>query len=236
MRARRAISARRLLLGIVCSMTYRIAAGVSFCALDGAVVVLDEKQDRYFFLRSAAARALRSLADGLDISDDDARRLLDLRIIAEGAERHAQIEPAMPCPPRASAIELPRSAAQASARLTFDVAVALASAYALLRFRRLEGVLRRLRRAESAPAEPTDETIAFAQLFDRTRSHMPLKRACLLDSVALIRFLDNRGHHADLVIGVKLNPFMAHCWAQAGDLILNESVDRAASFAPIRIA
>lgn len=217
-------------------MNYRISQGVSFCTLDGGTVVLDERQDRYFLLRSTAAQALQSLSDGMDITDNDAKRLLELRIIAEGAIGHALNKPIALRPANASAMDLPHRPAQSSVGAGFEIAVALSSAFASLRFRRLDRVLHGLGRAAPPQVAPAGDVIALAQLFERIRSQLPLKRTCLLDSIALIRFLDGRGHSADLVMGVALNPFAAHCWAQAGDVILNESLDCAATFAPIRVA
>jgi hypothetical protein len=58
---------------------------------------------------------------------------------------------------------------------------------------------------------------------------------CLRDSIALLRFLIRRGVAAELVIGVKLYPFAAHCWVQQGPLILNDNLGGAAGFAPILV-
>jgi hypothetical protein len=38
------------------------------------------------------------------------------------------------------------------------------------------------------------------------------------------------------VIGVKLNPFAAHCWLQVGDVVLNDLPERVAAFTPILTA
>jgi hypothetical protein len=54
---------------------------------------------------------------------------------------------------------------------------------------------------------------------------VPIPSVCLSDSIALLDLLARRGLAADLVFGVKLNPFAAHCWVQAGDVVLNETVE-----------
>ena len=58
---------------------------------------------------------------------------------------------------------------------------------------------------------------------------------CLLDSIALVRFLARRGLYAQLVFGVTDDPFSAHCWVQAGDLVLNDTVGDVSAHTPIRV-
>jgi len=37
------------------------------------------------------------------------------------------------------------------------------------------------------------------------------------------------------VFGVKLNPFSAHCWVQAGDIVLNDAIDHVTIHTPILV-
>jgi hypothetical protein len=57
----------------------------------------------------------------------------------------------------------------------------------------------------------------------------------LLDSLALLAFLRQRGLYADLVFGVIRQPFAAHCWVQARGVVLNDRLDRVAEFTPILV-
>lgn len=56
---------------------------------------------------------------------------------------------------------------------------------------------------------------------------------CLPRSIALAICLASRGVSVQLVIGVKIAPFGAHCWVQAGDEVLNETVEEALRYQPI---
>lgn len=58
---------------------------------------------------------------------------------------------------------------------------------------------------------------------------------CLPRSIALARLMARSGCACQVIIGVKLRPFAAHCWVQAGHLVLNESVEEAARYTPILI-
>ena len=57
--------------------------------------------------------------------------------------------------------------------------------------------------------------------------------ACLPRSLVLLAYLALRGIPADLVFGVRLSPFMAHCWAQYGHTVLNDHLENTAAFAPV---
>jgi hypothetical protein len=56
---------------------------------------------------------------------------------------------------------------------------------------------------------------------------------CLFDSLALIHFLAQYGLYPDWVFGVSADPFEAHCWVQAGQVVLNDTVERVSAFTPI---
>jgi len=58
---------------------------------------------------------------------------------------------------------------------------------------------------------------------------------CLPRSIALARLMAKSDCACQVIIGVKLRPFAAHCWVQAGHLLLNESVEEAARYKPILI-
>lgn len=58
---------------------------------------------------------------------------------------------------------------------------------------------------------------------------------CLPRSIALALCLAARGVKVQVVIGVKLAQFGAHCWAQAGDEVLNDSAEEALRHSPILV-
>jgi hypothetical protein len=58
---------------------------------------------------------------------------------------------------------------------------------------------------------------------------------CLPRSIALALSVSSEGMRAHVVLGVKLAPFGAHCWVQAGDEVLNDSVEEVLRYQPIFI-
>jgi hypothetical protein len=70
-------------------------------------------------------------------------------------------------------------------------------------------------------------------VFDRLRLFYPRSYLCLFDSLALIHFLARFRLYPDWVFGVNADPFEAHCWVQAGSVVLNDTLGRVSSFTPI---
>lgn len=58
-------------------------------------------------------------------------------------------------------------------------------------------------------------------------------RKCLRRSLAMAELLLTRRFPADLVFGVRLRPFEAHCWLQHGPILLNDRVENVRLFTPI---
>ena len=58
---------------------------------------------------------------------------------------------------------------------------------------------------------------------------------CLTDSLALASFLSRRSVSWQLVFGVKLDPFAAHCWLQDDGAVLNDAADSVSTFTPILV-
>jgi hypothetical protein len=75
-----------------------------------------------------------------------------------------------------------------------------------------------------------------AVLFDRWLPWIPGQGLCLWRAYVLRRFLRAGGLDADWVFGVRTCPFSAHCWLQAGDLLLDDDLDRVRLYTPLLVA
>jgi len=90
---------------------------------------------------------------------------------------------------------------------------------------------------EAGPADPDPKHIAqLTSLFARWLPWVPVQGACLYRAVFLRTLLRRAGQDATWVFGVRTWPFAAHCWLQAGDVVLDDGVDRVRSFTPIMAA
>ncbi len=73
----------------------------------------------------------------------------------------------------------------------------------------------------------------MARVFLKYRPLFPRDYLCLFDSLALVRFLSGYDLYPDWVFGVQEDPFRAHCWVQAGEVVLNDHLDNVAVYTPI---
>jgi len=58
---------------------------------------------------------------------------------------------------------------------------------------------------------------------------------CLPLTLAFVWMCRLFGYNPALVIGVRINPFSAHCWSQVGETVLNDSFERVRLYQPILI-
>jgi len=99
-----------------------------------------------------------------------------------------------------------------------------------MRFASLEALIRgfRLRKPQGPDLDPNSAQKRAREL---SCSFLALqgvivsrKGACMFDSLCLARFLEYYGIFASIIIAVRTSPFEAHCWAQYGNLVLNDTM------------
>ena len=92
---------------------------------------------------------------------------------------------------------------------------------------------RKGRAGRRAAALDFERARSLVSVFERLRWFYPRSYLCLFDSLALIHFLARFQVYPDWVFGVNADPFEAHCWVQAGSVVLNDTVARVSAFTPI---
>ncbi|MBV1686399.1 lasso peptide biosynthesis B2 protein [Novosphingobium sp. G106] len=216
---------------------FTASPALSFCVLEGTVIVLDIVADRYFALGAErGGKILASLA-----GKDDLDRL-PVSGVALTGDRFAGaiyvIRKKLAPPAR-------NFSAQARPRqipLIVETWRALWLQIAAIGRLKALGFERTLHWATHHGAgkksaqngrERDGETVIRAHRW--ARSNLPFKGVCLPASLALSRALGQAGTNYALVVGVKLNPFAAHCWVQAGDMVLNDDLETIRAFTPIRV-
>ena len=217
----------------------RLADHVFVADIDGRAVVLDLARDRYFALNPDLSRELRGLlameggAPDAALRDRACAVLVRQGILttdARPSNRRAAplLETALW--PSLATVDAPHLGLQVSALL------ALNAASASLRLRPISGTVAWLsRRKRRSPADVRRRPEALLRAYRAARPGFPEKPICRLDALGLVLFLNRHGHPADLVFGVRLEPFQAHCWAQLGAAAVNEPVDSLRQYVPIMI-
>lgn len=215
-------------------MGWQLAAGVGFCEVDGELVFLDLRRDKYVALRGNDRAAFERLQAARPNSSDDMTRLVRTGLIArcDGAEK------LLP-----TAIDVPAVDLATREHAGFSSIMACSAAAALRRARRamqpqnIATVLAASARAKQVAGFGSSEealTLVAAR-YVACRWAIPVEPRCLIDALALDDILLRRGLVATLVFGVRLNPFAAHCWLQSSERILTGTAAEARNFTPIMV-
>ena len=104
--------------------------------------------------------------------------------------------------------------------------------------RRLSGTFDRIAAARASELRLQDKELRdrLVGRFLAVRAFVPQPAKCLHDTLALSRFLGRRHLFPNIVIGVKLHPFAAHCWLQDGTTVLNDALTSARDYQPVLVA
>lgn len=214
-----------------------------FCITGDRAIFMDVGANRYFCLNREADELFRSAVARHDELDPDGAATLwtlalHLGLVPPSADRLAHVA-TRPDPPTGDLVHCVRRRPKPGQILStiFD----LLAAGSLQRGHDLVMIRRRLaqrRRPVIAPADAdamadiaVDILAAFAWcdlLFGRTDR-------CLPRALAFIAACNRRGLFPSLVFGVRTNPFAAHCWAQLGPIVLNDSLEHVRVYTPIAV-
>lgn len=201
--------------------------GFHLVRVEADIVILDVCGDAYHCLPGAAA-TLEVGADGRITGPDPA-------ILSGLVEAGVATAQAPACPRR----PIPRAARELvshpSSRPSEVVRAGWALALSTVAFRGRS--LASLAADDSAcpDQDPVDE-VRLARLVGAARAArpwVPFEGECLQRAFQLRRFLAGRGLAVDWIFGVRTWPFGAHCWLQAGDLVVGDRLDRVGRYTPI---
>lgn len=227
-------------------MHYRLRENLSCCDVNGHMIFLDMAQDRYFRLTGRLEVAMRRFLEHERISYTLLEHLVTAGILVEAPAQEARAAIANIPRLTRSAIEQPPASAGYRLRpaIVFEVMAIIWLTHCQLKTRALATNLAvanvyRDRKAGALGAATSavreGDLLQANWQFARARRYVPIEPICLLDSLALLRFLSRRGLSANIVFGVTSEPFAAHCWVQAGDMALNETLSDARAHTPIRM-
>lgn len=221
-------------VGSGCAMGYALRAGLSFCETGERLVFLDTLADRYFCLEEGVELAFRELLRGsgqVELSSVLQKTGLLVRTQMAGVPVRCEYRTVA----RESLLDAP--ATKPSRFWLLVVLIRLVLARRALKRGRFHRLLEELRAAKaptwSRQACPVSPLTELAGRFEHTARAMRSHDQCLPRSIALARLAYSRGLAVDLVIGVRLHPFAAHCWVQSGQWLLNDRLDNTRTFTPI---
>lgn len=219
-------------------MDYGLRDGLAFCEVGGRLIFIDILRARYFCLSEELESAFRHVraTESASIPGSSAR-LVAAGILVAGGSRDTLTRVARP------------EAVGSSMLDTIDryfpvshlpgMVMRLIAASHLLKRQRLAACLHRLSKAK--PSRPRSDSSARRQFvmavnaLEHLRFAITTEDNCLPRSIALAHHLYIRGCDCQFVIGVKLGPFAAHSWVQAGTEALNDRPENIRDFEPILV-
>jgi len=220
----------------------RLHRDLSYCKVEGRLIFLDIQNDRYFHLTQCLDSALVTYLGGGDAPDSSIQKLIEQKVLISESVDPDDARPSLIKIPTRSAMEEETDVRSASISELLDTLTIVCLTQLQLKTQNLKRVhqklasLREKRTSRPSMSRPSEShVLEMAAAFRSARLYVPIDMCCLLDSIAMIKFLAKRGLRADLVFGVTGDPFSAHCWAQHSTMILNDAFGHALTFTPIRV-
>ena len=212
-------------------MPLRLRAGLSWCICSGRAVFLDLARDRYFVLPEDLDPAFRAWAADGSASPPWVGRMLSTGLLVE-AEWTSRA-PAT-CPPAVR--DLAETAG--ASRLTDVVAAGVTQLQARLALSSMPVGKILTRMANRRPTEGPGrggQPVRIANAFRSLATVLRAEDQCLPRAIATKWMCDRRAFDSALVFGVRLYPFAAHSWVQAGDAVVVGDIEQVQLFTPILV-
>lgn len=223
-------------------MGYRLREDLYFCISGGRAVFLDAEADRYFALPARVDAAFQRLflqTGPISSSERAALSLMEDRGYLK--EDLAGTEIPSPCLCEIEIGDRPsRGKTQTSFQLVLLALFCQLVASGLLRrrgFLSVTDILRRVkdRYPDRRGRSPADIISAVAGAFHKTRFLLRPSDQCLARSIAFALCCYRFGVRPSVILGVRTNPFSAHCWVQLEGQVAYDDVGQAERFTPIMV-
>lgn len=233
----------------------RLADHVRACRVGDQIIFLDLLHDKYVGIGGTQIAALSGVILGNGSANDHLvqpsdrallgkyiRRLRQQQLLSESpALEPLKTSPLLDTPAASLAIDERDRPVSSEWRQLLRLWRSTLMASAWLRRRSLADIAERLvalraRHPNRHDRTSTDAMRASVESYMRLRPFaLSSHDRCLHDSLTLIHFLTTEGLFARWVIGVRVNPFEAHSWAQSGDIVLNDHPEQVRHFQPILV-
>lgn len=228
---------------------YSLSQHAFLCFTAGHYVFLDLRNDEYLCLARGHSATLKGILSGdqrmarrgIDESKTHTvvQVLLKKNLLVEAPKKGKPLTSPYLDTPRTTPLQISDSLQRKI--LPRDVWRFLAACTAAsrdLRWRPLEHTVLQVRNRNFshtvvAPAGDKQTIIDLYILFQALRPYYPRRYLCIFDSLALLHFLAHYRVFPEWVFGVKLQPFGAHCWVQAGPIVVNDTIDNVRDYTPI---
>jgi hypothetical protein len=223
-------------------MALALRDGVHFALVGDRTIFVDVSADRYFGLPSSLDHAFHRFLDPTPLSgteENALQPLIDRRLLVRREQMAAIASPQLLRSPTGdlwSSRPTPVRVTMIGLALWSEMAVSLA--YGGLSLRAIEVRLRRWRNKSRQNPSLTADMATYEELaiaFHRTAYLFRPADRCLIKALAFLFACKSRQLFPSLVVGVRTNPFTAHCWVQEGPVVVNDELERVMIFTPILV-
>ncbi|PTS90576.1 lasso peptide biosynthesis B2 protein [Sphingomonas sp. HMWF008] len=205
--------------------------GLSWCICAGRAVFLDLERDRYFCLPAELDHMFLRWASGERLGDEDRDRLVASGITQAGESGPARAATFAPASRDLGIIE----GSGPSLPDLYAAVIGQFRARRALKRRPLAHIIASLARKDPAAPLRRDESrlrqIALA--FAKSALVMRAADQCLPRAIAAQQRCRHDGLDSALLIGVRLHPFAAHSWVQAGNAVVVGDLELVRLYTPI---
>jgi len=209
--------------------------GIHYCKVGGRAIFLDIHRNRYFALPASTNEAFVKMTVERKTGVISAEML---RQIAQGIIPDGPIALASPI---IAAPKDDRMGSQAEActvaRQVLSTWLTMLLAKAILRISPLHIILGWLSKTSGQGAQELDYDVVdrIGAAFRKANLFIRSDGNCLANTLAFVWLCQQAGQRPSFVIGVRINPFSAHCWSQDGVIVLNDDCERVLPYEPILV-
>lgn len=236
--------------------SFYLSKHVFLCLADNRYVFLDLRGDEYLCLgrehtdamtdllkehQDVGARPIEGLSQGTEVpgSRPVVEALMKKGLLIESAASGKLPTPTRITRPLSSTMErVDKQRPRIGPLDAWNFLTGATFASAQLRWGSIENTVRAVAarkstRVAAAAADDIGTICGLFEVFHTLRPYYPRPYLCLFDSLAFLHFLARYDAFPQWVYGVKLEPFAAHCWVQAGTSVINDTIDNVRDYTPI---
>ena len=212
-----------------------MSQAIYFTQTGGRTIFLDVAANRYFALPQNSEGAFTRMWGEMLLSSADKRALQSLTSLGiELDAPHSMLHQTQVPRVRFSSSEKPRPK---PSLFTIGFAAFLQlAARRLVKHAGIEALISKLNPPSRSEPSTTSKEERVLQILDahrRASMIIGMHDRCLEKSFAIAHHLHMCGIQCTVVLGVRAAPFLAHCWVQSEDCVLNDDLERVCSFSPI---
>ena len=227
---------------------YFLARHVYAARVESVVILLDSKLDDYILIEShLATNFVALLSDGAALHHHRSRSDEFQSLVEELCDRSLITSDLCCGKPLefldmiANGLEIPGPRIDALPKIRLHditaMAAAVIRAFFLLKIRDIHAAIQYVRKLQtrglshrSSARDPSE----LVEIYHRVRPiFYSSKDQCLFNSLVLIIFLAKHSIYPSWCFGVKINPFLAHCWVEDEQWLYNDQYMRTYRYTPI---